>query len=122
MYWMFPNVCLPVHVLAVARFSPQSLTAADPLYEVPERVLSCVRLLRFEPRVTPEMVFEVRPRTPFESVKPVPVRELNTLEPSWKSLNFTPVKVEVAVVEVAKKYCAPIAGASTPEENVVVAV
>ena len=57
---------------------------------------------------------------PFVTERPEPVRDEMTFEPSWKSFSFTPVKVEVAVVEVATKYWAPTVGDSMPPEYVVV--
>ena len=54
--------------------------------------------------------FEERPRTPFERVRPVPVKEEKRLEPNWKAGKETPPwKVEVDWVPVATKYV-PIKG------------
>ena len=63
-------------------------------------------------------------RVPFERDRPVPVSDEKTFEPRAKSGKVTPpAKVEVAVVEVAKKYGAPIlVPDSMPPEKVEVAV
>ncbi len=50
------RVCSPLHELACVKSIPQLLTPALPLYEVPVRVLSCERLLRFDPSDIPEIV------------------------------------------------------------------
>ena len=56
----FTKVWPPVQELAKDRFSPQSETVAEPLKEVPVRVLSWERLFRLPPRVIPEMVLAER--------------------------------------------------------------
>ena len=50
----------PVQELAEPRFNPQSETAAEPLYEVPLRVVSWLRFERLEPKATPLMVLAER--------------------------------------------------------------